>query len=139
MVAGGLQVPSDRSLLSVISELFFRCSESSSAPRIARRTVIGRSSVVLCSFVLLTAKWCFLAAGGSAPSRDGSEGRDAHGGMQFTPSGAGPSMSMDSGSMGSPSQGNEDAMVVPVPNGTRGRVQHPESMDDDPESPGVVG
>ncbi|CAM6103222.1 unnamed protein product [Calypogeia fissa] len=79
-------------------------------------------------------------AGGNALSRDGSEGRDVHGGVQFGPSGAGPSMSMDSGSMGSPSQGNEAAMGLPVPNGTRGgRVQHPGSVGDDPESPDVVG
>lgn len=62
-----------------------------------------------------------------------------HGGMQFTSTTVGPSVSMDSGSMGSPSQGTEATMGTPGPNGIPLRLQHPESMGDDPESPDVIG
>jgi hypothetical protein len=73
-------------------------------------------------------------------SRNASEGRDAHGGMQFALSGAGPSMSMESGSIGSPSQVSEATMGILAANGARGgRAQHPDSTVDDPESPDVVG
>jgi hypothetical protein len=71
-------------------------------------------------------------------SRNASEGRDAHGGMQLALSGAGPSMSMDSGSMGSPSHVSEAAMGI-ANRARGGRTQHPESAVDNPESPDVVG
>ncbi|KAG6557292.1 hypothetical protein Mapa_001219 [Marchantia paleacea] len=79
------------------------------------------------------------STGGHDFSRGPGEGKDMHGGMQFTSTAVGPSVSMDSGSMGSPSQGTEATMGNPGPNGIPLRLQHPESMGDDPESPDVIG
>ncbi|KAL2634226.1 hypothetical protein R1flu_005705 [Riccia fluitans] len=79
------------------------------------------------------------SSGGHDFSRSAVEGREIHGGMQFPLPGVGPSVSMDSGSLGSPSQGTEATIGTPGANGISLRLQHPESTVEEPESPDVVG
>eukprot|EP00249_Psilotum_nudum_P012226 c23662_g1_i1 orf=398-1564(-) len=58
---------------------------------------------------------------------------------KFASVAAGASVSMDSGSMGSPSRGSDTVMATSGPNGVGSRVQHLEGLGDDLESPENVG